>query len=554
MLFGRVSRWCPRHGYRHGDMDGKIGCGGHHNRKPDAEAVDSQPVVRLRPPDLIICDELHLIAGALGTTVGLFEAAVDELCTWQFEDRLVGPKIVASTATVKRAAEQALQLFARNLAIFPPPVLDAGDTFFSRTELVTPQTPGRRYLGMCAHGVRLKSAEIKLEEILLLAGQYLFDQHDKEADPYLTVVGYFNATRELAGMRRYLDDDIATRIRRNGHRRGLADRLATMKPMLTVQELTSRVSSAAIGQALRQLEVEFDPALDSTAALEAMRQEVMAARAEKREPRLPPKRDPGPADVVLATSMLQVGVDVPRLGLMVVTGQPKNTAEYLQATGRIGRDPRRPGLVVTLYNWARPRDLAHYEHFEHYHATASMQVEALSVTPYARRALDREFAGTFVAAVRNLDEQYSCNRDAHDLPLDGELVRGIQERMRWRASLASASASFDGGAYLDEKAQALLDEWQRRRDTPGFRLGYQAAKTETENITGLLDSPERGEWTVLTAGMSMRETENEINLLLPGQALADISAAEGPAWAFRPATPEPEDEEIPEADELGEIE
>src|SRR5262249_6727565 len=171
-----------------------------------------------------------------------------------------------------------------------------------------------------------------------------------------------NATRELAGMRRYLDDDIATRIRRNGHRRGLADRLAAMKPMLTVQELTSRVSSAAIGQALQQLEVEFDPALDSTAALEAMRQEGWAGRAEKREPRLPPKREPGPADVVLATSMLQVGVDVPRLGLMVVTGQPKNTAEYLQATGRIGRDPQRPGLVVTLYNWARPRDLAHYEH------------------------------------------------------------------------------------------------------------------------------------------------------------------------------------------------
>jgi hypothetical protein len=554
MLFGRVSRWCPRHGYRHGDMDHKIDCGDHHNRKPNAEAVDSQPVVRLRPPDLIICDELHLIAGALGTTVGLFEAAVDELCTWQFQNRMAGPKIVASTATVKRAAEQALQLFARNLAIFPPPVLDTGDTFFSRTEPVSPQSPGRRYLGVCAHGVRLKSAEIKLEEILLLAGQYLFDQHEKAADPYLTVVGYFNATRELAGMRRYLDDDIATRIRRNGHRRGLADRLAAMKPMLTVQELTSRVSSAAIGQALQQLEVEFDPAVDSTAALEAMRQEVWAARAEKREPQLPPKREPGPADVVLATSMLQVGVDVPRLGLMVVTGQPKNTAEYLQATGRIGRDPQRPGLVVTLYNWARPRDLAHYEHFEHYHATAAMQVEALSVTPYARRALDREFAGTFVAAIRNLDERYSCNRDAYDVPLDGELVRGVRERMRQRASLASAGASFDGGAYLDEKAKTLLDEWERRRDLPGFRLGYQAAKTGTENITGLLDPPDQGGWTLLTAGMSMRETENEINLLLPSQTLADVSGAQGPTWAFPAAGDEPDDEDIPDTDELGETE
>ena len=185
-LFGRVSQWCPRHGYRHGDLDARIGCGGHHNRKGDAEPVDSQPVARLRPPDLIIQDELHLISGALGTTVGLFEAAVDELCTWQLDGQDLGPKIVASTATVKRAAEQTLQLFARDLAIFPAPVLDQGDTFFSRQEPVTAQAPGRRYLGVCAHGVRLKSAEIKLAEILLVAGQYLLDQHGEAADPYLT--------------------------------------------------------------------------------------------------------------------------------------------------------------------------------------------------------------------------------------------------------------------------------------------------------------------------------------------------------------------------------
>jgi hypothetical protein len=245
-LFGRVSQWCPRHGYRHGDMDARIGCAGHHNRKPDADAVDTQPVARLRPPDLIIQDELHLISGALGTTVGLFESAVDELCTWTLDGAEAGPKVVASTATVKRAAEQAIQLFARDLAIFPPPVMNQGDTFFSRQQPVTPQTPGRRYLGVCAHGVRLKSAEIKLAEILLLAGQYLLDRYGAAADPYLTLVGYFNATRELAGMRRYLDDDIATRIRRNGRRRGLADRLASMKPILPVQELTSRVSSAVI--------------------------------------------------------------------------------------------------------------------------------------------------------------------------------------------------------------------------------------------------------------------------------------------------------------------
>ena len=132
---------------------------------------------------------------------------------------LTGPKIVASTATTKRAREQARGVFGRDLAVFPPPVLDISDTFFSRQVPVTPETPGRRYLGICAHGVRLKSAEIRLAEILLIAGQTLFDAYGAAADPYMTVVGYFNATRELAGMRRYLDDDVTTRVRRHGRPR-----------------------------------------------------------------------------------------------------------------------------------------------------------------------------------------------------------------------------------------------------------------------------------------------------------------------------------------------
>jgi hypothetical protein len=549
-LFGRVSRWCPRHGYRHADMDARTGCKKRHNRQPGAEPVQEQAVVRLRPPDLIIQDELHLISGALGTTVGLFEAAVDELCTWRIGDDEIGPKIIASTATVKRAREQVHQLFARQLAIFPPPVLDQGDTFFSRQVPVTKDTPGRRYLGVCAHGVRLKSAEIRLSEILFIAVQTLLDRYGEAADPYLTLVGYFNATRELAGMRRYVDDDIATRVRRNGRRRGLSDRLVTLSDQLRVQELTSRVSSAVIAQALRQLEARFDPAYDSTTARRAVVEEYKRAKAERREPVLPPRRDFEPLDVVLATSMLQVGVDVSRLGLMVMTGQPKNTAEYIQASSRVGRDAARPGLVVTLYNWARPRDLAHYEHFAHYHASVYKEVEALSVTPFARRALDREFAGAFVAAVRNLEERYSHNRDAQDVSFGEDPVTRVRRRFRERASYVTGSA-YDGGGYLDEKAKALLDLWASHLN-PDFRLGYEAAKSQTENIAGLLKKP-AGEWTALTVSQSMRETENEINLLLPRQTLVDVSAAEGPRWRFGTDQPETDDEDTPQTDELGEI-
>ncbi|MEO3762974.1 hypothetical protein [Streptomyces sp. B8F3] len=179
LLFGRVTEWCPRHGLRHPGLDAETGCGGRHNAKAPLLAVRSQPMPRLRPPDLIIQDELHLISGGLGTTVGLFEAAVDQLCGWSLSDsdgsrREVGPRIVASTATTKRAADQVRGVFGRRVAVFPPQVLDVGDTFFSRQVELSGDHPGRRCLGVCAHGTRLKAAEIRVAEIMLLAGQQLF--------------------------------------------------------------------------------------------------------------------------------------------------------------------------------------------------------------------------------------------------------------------------------------------------------------------------------------------------------------------------------------------
>jgi hypothetical protein len=561
MLFGRVSSRCPRHGYRHDDLDDRTGCGQRHNvsRLSGLPAVTSQPVTRLRPPDLIIQDELHLISGALGTVVGLFEAAVDELCRWRVGDVLTGPKIVASTATTKRAREQVRGVFARELAVFPPPVLDVADTFFSRQVPVTPQTPGRRYLGICAHGVRLKSAEIRLAEILLIAGQSLFDAYGAAADPYMTVVGYFNATRELAGMRRYLDDDVTTRVRRHGRPRGLSERIQSQTGMLAIEELTSRISSADISSVLKRLEAGFDPGLDTSGRRRAIGLDRSDAFKNKRTPHALAERDlerlkadSSPVDVVLATSMLQVGVDVSRFGLMVVTGQPKNTAEYIQASSRVGRSVEKPGLVVTLYNWSRPRDLAHYEDFEHYHATYYRQVEALSVTPYTRRALDRGTAATFVGAVRNAAESYSRDGDAQDVDLDGSLVQAVTERLLSRAEAAS---DLRGREYLAERVATLRDSWQKAK-TGSTRLGYRK-RAGKQPLNGLLDEAGGTTWTALTVPMSMRETENEINLLIPGGSLFDPAYGQ-PAWSFTARDEEsgaegPDDgDDVPDADELGE--
>ncbi|HZV49573.1 MAG TPA: DISARM system helicase DrmA [Candidatus Dormibacteraeota bacterium] len=520
-LFGQVRRRCSRHGYRHPDLDARTGCTDSHRPSKDGRlpAATTIEVLPLRPPDLVIQDELHLISGALGTMVGQYETAVDALCRWRLGQDVVHPKVVSSTATVRRAREQVHQLFAAKLCVFPPPVLDAGDTFFSVQVPVSEAAPGRRYRGLCAHGIRLKQAEIRVAETLLTATQYLFDRHGRAADPYLTYVAYFNAMRELAGMKRLVDDDISIRVQR-GTDRGLANRPVPME----VQELTSRTPSSRIAQTLGQLEVAADPALDST-----------AARSMK--PR-PTREGPRPIDVLLATSMLQVGVDVSRLGLMVVTGQPKNTAEYIQATSRIGRDPRRPGLVVTLYNWARPRDLTHFETFCHYHEAFYRWVEALSVTPFSRRAVDRGLTGVLVALVRHRDLEYSPNLAAQRVDVHGPVAEEARKIIVERAERVSQSAAV--AQFVRDAVQYRLDGWgsiQTRLEAT--RLAYRP----TRDAIPLLREAGVEPWSQWTAANSLRETEPEINLLLPRNSLVDRSLQEQPGWAY-PESPAPDDPDL----------
>lgn len=552
LLFGRTTQWCPRHGYRHDDLDGRIDCGSWHQARGGEQGrVVSEAVPRLRPPDFLIQDELHLISGALGTTFGLFEAAVDQLCTRKWTDaegreHRTGPKIIASTATTKRAADQVRGVFGRKVAVFPPQVLTHTDTFFSRQVPLSRHAPGRRYLGVCAHGTRLKSAEIRIAEILLRAGQELFDRHGAPADPYMTLVGYFNATRELAGMRRYLDDDVTTRVRRDqpGPGRRLANRIVTRTGMLTIEELTSRISSRQIGTALDHLQQGFDPERDTSVRRRALAAELAEAAKQKREPRAPYAASA--VDVVLATSMLQVGVDVGRFGLMLVVGQPKNTAEYIQASSRVGRAADKPGLVVTLYNWSRPRDLAHYEDFAHYHATFYRQVEALSVTPFTRRSLDRGTAATYVAALRHAAETHSRNTDAHTLDLDGAVAREVEERLLDRAEAAVREGKGEQArSYLAEKLDALKDAWRQSRSGSEV-TGYRSETRPDQNVTALLRLAEGSGWDELTVPMSMRETENEINLLLPGGRVATY--ARGADWDFS-RTAEHADDGAPDAQE-----
>ena len=537
-LFGYVAKKCPRHGYKHLDTAGSV-CGADtHNAKAangrTYPMTQVTSVSRLRPPDLIIQDELHLITGALGTAVGLFEGAIDVLSSWELgapgSAKPVRPLVIASTATVRKAAEQVQRLYARDVEVFPPQVLSVSDTFFS-VEVPLNKAPGRRYLGVCLHGARLTLAEIRLSEILLLAGQKLFDKHGRAADPYLTLVDYFSATRELAGMRRYLEDDVTTRISNPDKATGYPRRRTPLK----LGELTSRISSSEIGRTLTHLASTFDVGTDTTAG-----KAVISAKLKAGE-RLAPRELP--YDVLLATSMLQVGVDVPRLGLMMIVGQPKNTAEYIQASSRVGREGTKPGLVVTLANRARPRDMAHYEQFEHYHDTFYANVEALSVTPFSEAALERGLTALIVSAARVIEgtaapaESLSAeaNAGAGRIAIRRATVDALVDKLVARVDIAAGTGP---AASMKSKLVLRLDKWTDRATATSGALTYTSKTLPKQIVEPLLISPEdsigeEGDRLFQVAN-SMREVQPEIDLLVSPFAgkLAEPVTAATPKWTF----------------------
>lgn len=477
-LFGKVTQRCERHGYRSPDLDDQIDENDSHRARkplPAAKTVASKP---LRPPDLIIQDELHLITGPLGSLTGLYETAVDELCSWTADGQRVRPKVVASTATVRRAADQAHTLFQRDLDVFPPQGLDAADSFFARQVEVSDKDPGRRYLGICAHGRRLKAVEIRIYVAFMAAAQSVYDRYGAAVDPWMTLVGYFSSLRDLGGMRRLVDDDVKSRLARI-QERGLGRRYLN-----DVAELTSRMDSSQIPVTLDRLGVGFDPARG--------------------------KGGPYPIDVLLATNMISVGVDVPRLGLMVVGGQPKATAEYIQATSRVGRSADGPGLVITICNWARPRDLSHYERFEHYHATFYRHVEATTLTPFAPRAIDRGLTGVLTALVRHRIPEWNGNDTARLVDVDAAAMAEVIDLIvdRARTVTGSEEAAIDIRRELEERLQSLSARQARQRTGV---LGY---KERNDGLTtGILIEPNSDRWDLWTCPNSLREVEPGINLL-----------------------------------------
>jgi hypothetical protein len=538
-LFGYVNEKCERHGFRHEDTI-KVVCSDANSHAPkvaeNLAASNTVKVSRLRPPDLVIQDELHLISGALGTAVGLFESVIDIASSWKTVDgQNVKPLVVASTATVRNAEQQVRRLYGRGIEVFPPQVLDIEDTFFSKEVEISEENPGRRYMGICAPGIRMIISQIQIFTILQLAAQKLFDQYGNDADAYMTSVAYFNATRELAGMRRHLDDSVATKVSNRHNPHGLKRRTSSV---LNVGELTSRISSADIASTLDTLGLGFEPEKDSSAAKESIEQAIKNAKAEGKK-FIPPKRVTRPFDVVLATSMLQVGVDVPRLGTMLVVGQPKNTAEYIQASSRVGRSPDKhgPGLVLTLANWARPRDMAHFEQFDFYHRTFYSNVEALSVTPFSDASLERGLTAVLVSAARIIDAVSTVKSLSPNLGAGkakdkrNEVLDQILDEIVSRSIIASQSDEI--GEKVRIKLTNRIDRWVQKSEEG---IAYQAKKDKNQVLTSLLISPEEvrdtAENRMFRVANSMREVQAELNLIYNRIIGSSPDFHGGPKWNF----------------------
>jgi Helicase conserved C-terminal domain len=381
--------------------------------RADAQAIFSADGQHPRP-DLIVQDELHLISGPLGTMVGLYEAAVDAACS-------VGghrPKLIASTATIRRAGQQVRSVFARETRQFPPPGLDVGDVFFS-TEADPATTGPRQYVGVLAQGTSHTYLLVRTYAALLQAAQDL-DVPEDVRDPYWTLIAYFNSLRVLGGAAMQVTDDVPDQMKVIATRGGKPERPLPDEPA----ELTSRAPSSEIPKRLAALAVPYGGATR-------------------------------PLDVLLATNMISVGLDVDRLGLMAVMGQPQATAEYIQATSRVGR--LHPGLVVVIYNAARSRDLSHYEAFSSYHRALYRQVEPNSATPFAPRARDRGLHGCLVSMARTTDERLSPDIAAAAVENEPELLSPMTEAILSRARTVAPNEVEATRIQLERLVQAWAE-------------------------------------------------------------------------------------------------
>jgi hypothetical protein len=365
---------------------------------------------RYLSPSLIIQDELHLLSGPLGTTVGLYETAVESLISLHGSQ----PKIIASTATIRRAGDQISGLFGRPRAsVFPPAGLSANDSYFSKTD---DSKPGRRYLGIMPQSHSTQTSMVNTVSSLLEVPMEC-ELDEDEIDAYWTIVVYHNSLRELGRTVTLAHDDIPERL-----------------PLW-----------ASTPEKIRKL--SSDEVMELRSNVGGDKLPTMLMRMTK------PRSDPDAVSLVACTNMFSVGVDVARLGLMLMNGQPKSTSEYIQATSRVGRG-NVPGIVAVLYGSTRPRDRSHYEQFISFHQALYKKVEPTSVTPFSPPSRDRALHAALVTLMRHWGGLQADDSATQFQSSDARTLRVREEILR-RAARCDATEAAATESHLDK----LIAEW-----------------------------------------------------------------------------------------------
>jgi hypothetical protein len=390
--------------------------------RPEARAlfgISSGGDRAVSPPGLIIQDELHLISGPLGSMVGLYEPIIEDLCSDYRVDPPIRPKIIASTATIRRFEKQIGDLYGRkSVALFPPQGIEEGHSFFAEPATLTDgrPAPGRRYLGIMSASLgSIQTVQVRVAAATLQAGRAIAPE---SRDGYWTNVNFLNSLRELGNTVSLLQSDIPDYLKGLSQREGL-DPGAVRWPRNTL-ELTSRRSSDEIPKAIEELALRYGAA--------------------------------DCVDVCLASNIIEVGVDIDRLSLMTIVGQPKTTAQYIQVSGRVGRLwAERPGLILTIYGAAKPRDRSHYERFYSYHQKLYAQVEATTLTPFAIPALQRGLHGAVIAHIRQLAAEDYPVYPFHQDPFDHAM-----------ALLLRRAGAVDGADYeaMEEIGRQRARQWR----------------------------------------------------------------------------------------------
>jgi Helicase conserved C-terminal domain len=435
-----------------------------------------------RPPELIIQDELHLISSALGSVAGLYEAGLDAVV----QLRGVYPKYIASTATIRMAAQQVRRIYGRDVAVFPPPGLTCDDSYFARTVPLS-ERPGRLYIGYLAPMLNRQTCMAPLAAAILLAPQALF-QSDLDAqallDAWWTQVVYHGSLKGVGNSHTAFANDVGKFMRL----------LMAGKPNSTPPD-------------------QRDPSLPEESKRAHLAIEQLTSLQTAREnsaifTRLAvPRGQAGCLDAVLATNMVSVGLDVSRLALMIINGQPLTTAEYIQASSRVGRSEV-PGVVFANFYRDQARSLSHYESFRPYHEAFYRFVEPTSVTPFTYQARQRALHAALVIVMRHARLGLLGNATAANFDPDMPAFKRAIDQLKRRCRQASTDErqAVEVSAHIDSLVAAWWGELERSREARR-RLCYKVSDGDKASDRLLYNHTDKipGLWPTL---QSLRNVEN----------------------------------------------